>query len=78
MKAKKNLFDDVKIKMVMRLKNLSRAAAVAEIAKMDALHRKTAEDARKAEESERTDRAKALVSHEEDFLSAAEFFGEES
>lgn len=43
--AKKDKFGEMKIKLVMKLRRMSRAAAVAEIARMDAA-RKKGEEAR--------------------------------
>lgn len=86
MKAKE--FKEAKIKMVMRLKKLTRRAAVAEIARMKAAKRKAAEE-EEAQEAKR--KAKLEAAHErlrnrrnrsanidrdDGFVSAKEFFGD--
>lgn len=81
---KANEFKEAKIKMVMRLKKLTRRAAVAEIARMKAAKRKAAEE-EEAQEAKR--KAKLEAAHErlrnrsanigrdDGFVSAKEFFG---
>jgi len=73
---KKAKIDEVKIKLVMKLRKMSRPAAVAEIARMDA--ERLAE--RKREEKDRSgvvNPSAALVSQEDmddELLSAEDFF----
>ena len=84
-------FDEAKIKMVMKLKKLTRRAAVAEIARLDAARRKAAEEeaARAAERKAMLEaRREAWRSHRDQsanisrcgdsdgLVSAKEFFGE--
>lgn len=88
---KANEFKEAKIKMVMRLKKLTRRAAVAEIARMKAAKRKAAEEKKAQEAREEAKRkAKLEAAHErlrnrrnrsanidrdDGFVSAKEFFG---
>ncbi len=60
---KQDKFEEVKIKMVMRLKKLSRRAAAAEIAAGDVFRTASSQVSRKCDEA--------------DLMSAEEFFGEE-
>jgi len=86
MKAKYDSFEEVKVKMVMKLKKLSRPAAVEEIARMDAAKRKASEEeasrvkAEKARTGEELRGRRGLTpnisrSGSDDLLSAEEFFG---
>jgi len=74
--AKKDRFEEVKIRLVMKVRKMSRPAAVAEIARMDA--ERLAE--RKREEKDRSvgvNPSAALVSQEDmddGLLSAEDFF----
>lgn len=70
-------FEDIRIKLVMQLKKLTRRAAVEEIARMDAAKRKAAEEdaARDAQRRRRSWSANLSRRTADDgVVSAAEFF----
>ncbi len=70
-------FEDIKIKLVMKLKKLSRDAAVEEIARMDAAKRQAAEEEAAREAQRRHRSCSANISRctaDDGVMSAAEFF----
>jgi len=76
--AKKDKFNEVKIRLVMKLRKVSRREAEAEIARMDAAREAERKNATSEEDVlGGVDFAGALAAkHDSDFMTAEEFFGE--